>query len=180
MKAIRHKTNKGPSTIFKAEENLFFDLPKCFVVAIILPVGKSFDTEWLVRVAGGLWTVSTAGIITAGVPFKEWAMWVVLADRNLEKPGDIHLEENILEEKNHARYLYADFENFSNMAGEFCVTITHDAMQGKLNRWLVAHIERHFRSFAQSFPRISCKILFKDFLVTRCNKEKWYWTKYRW
>lgn len=74
MKAIRHKTNKGPSSIFKAEENLFFDLPKCFVVAIILPVGKSFDTEWLVSVAGGLWTVSTAGIITAGVPFKEWAM----------------------------------------------------------------------------------------------------------
>lgn len=103
MKAIRHKTNKGPSSIFQTEENLFFDLPKCFVVAIILPVGKSFDTEWLVSVAGGLWTVSTAGIITAGVPFKEWAMWVVLADRNLEKPGDIHLEENILEKKNQAR-----------------------------------------------------------------------------
>ena len=74
MKAIRHKTNKGPSSIFQTEENLFFDLPKCFVVAIILRVGKSFDTEWLVSVAGGLWTVSTAGIITAGVPFKEWAM----------------------------------------------------------------------------------------------------------
>lgn len=114
---------------------MFFDSPKCFVVAIILPVGKSFDTEWLVSVAGGLWTVSTAGIITAGEPFKECATCVVLADRNLEKPGDIHLEENILEKKNHATiFVNADFENFSNMAGEFCVTITHDAMQGKRNR----------------------------------------------
>lgn len=135
MKAIRHKTNTGSYSIFKAEENFFFDSPKCFVVATILPVGKSFDTEWLVSVAGGLWTVSTAGIITAGEPFKECATCVVLADRNLEKPGDIHLEENILEKKNHATiFVNADFENFSNMAGEFCVTITHDAMQGKRNR----------------------------------------------
>ena len=88
-------------------------------MAIILPVGKSFDTEWLVSVAGGLWTVSTAGIITAGEPFKECATCVVLADRNLEKPGDIHLEENILEKKNHATiFVNADFENFSNMAGQ--------------------------------------------------------------
>lgn len=105
MKAIRHKTNTGSYSIFKAEENFFFDSPKCFVVAIILPVGKSFDTEWLVSVAGGLWTVSTAGIITAGEPFKECATCVVLADRNLEKPGDIHLEENILEKKITPQYL---------------------------------------------------------------------------
>lgn len=71
-------------------------LPKCLVVATRFPVGTSFDIEWLVSVAGGLCTVSTTGITTAGAPFSECATWIVLADRNREKPGDIHLEENIL------------------------------------------------------------------------------------
>lgn len=71
-------------------------LPKCLVVATRFPVGTSFDIEWLVSVAGGLCTVSTTGITTAGAPFSECATWIVLADRNREKPGDMHLEENIL------------------------------------------------------------------------------------
>lgn len=54
-------------------------------------------------VAGGLCTVSTAGIMTAGVPFNECATWVVVADRTLEKPGDKHLVENILDERFQAR-----------------------------------------------------------------------------
>lgn len=66
------------------------------VVATRFPVGTSCDIERLVSVAGGLCTVSTTGSMTAGLPFSECAMWVVLAVRNLEKPGDMHLEENIL------------------------------------------------------------------------------------
>ena len=69
-------------------------------------------------VAGGLCTtVSTTGIMTAGVPFNDCATWVVVADRNLEKPGDKHLVENILDERFQAENLrcFATVELF-NMA----------------------------------------------------------------
>lgn len=83
-------------------ENLF--LPKCFVVATRFPVGTIFANEWFVRVAGGLCTtVSATGITTAGVPFNDCATWVVVADKNLEKPGDKHLVENILDERFQAK-----------------------------------------------------------------------------
>ena len=83
-------------------QNLF--LPKCFVVATRLPVGTIFANESFVSVAGGLCTtISTAGITTAGVPFNDCATWVVVADRNLEKPGDKHLVENILDERFQAK-----------------------------------------------------------------------------
>lgn len=69
-------------------------------MATRLPVGTIFANEWFVSVAGGLCTtVSTAGITTAGVPFNDCATWVVVAERNLEKPGDKHLVENILDER---------------------------------------------------------------------------------
>lgn len=56
------------------------------------------------RVAGRLCTtVSATGITTAGVPFNDCATWVVVADKNLEKPGDKHLVENILDERFQAK-----------------------------------------------------------------------------
>lgn len=68
-------------------------------MAAIFPVATSLDNESFVSVAGGLCTISTAGMTTAGAPFSECPIWVVLADRNRENPGAMHLEENILKEE---------------------------------------------------------------------------------
>ena len=86
----------------------------------MFPVGTVFKSDWLVKDAGGLCTVSNVGITAAGVPFSACATWVVVADRNLEKPGDRHLVENILNEIFHARKPLAPSRHlkFSNMADE--------------------------------------------------------------
>ena len=108
-------------------------------------------------VAGGLCTtVSTTGITTAGVPFNDCATWVVVADRNLEKPGDKHLVENILDERFQAKNSrHLTKLNFYNMADNICVTFTHNAVQvdkkpltGAVNQITCARkFVRHFRSF---------------------------------
>ena len=82
-------------------------------------------------VAGGLCTtVSTTGITTAGVPFNDCETWVVVADRNLEKPGDKHLVENILDERFQAKIRFHEVGLFFKMADNICVTLTQNAVQG--------------------------------------------------
>ena len=73
------------------------------------------------------------GITAAGVPFSACATWVVVADRNLEKPGDKHLVENILSEIFHARKPLAPSRKlkFFNMADKSASQLP--VIRGKYN-----------------------------------------------
>lgn len=113
-------------------------------------------------VAGGLCTtVSTTGSTTAGAPFNDCATWIVVADRNLEKPGDKHLVENILDERFQAKIKTRDASSswtFSiwPTADNICVTFTHNAMQdNKETADWCWKIQAPFSKFCFSF---ACKL----------------------
>lgn len=137
------------------------------VVATMFPVGIVFTSDWLVRAAGGLCTVSNVGITAAGVPFSACATWVVVADRNLEKPGDKHLVENILSEIFHARKPLALSRNlkFFNMAEKSASQLPVIQHEDNIIKPLTKSVNwAPFSKFCYSFSNKRLPYIFIDFV----------------